>query len=69
MRVKVHILPTWKETKSVEVEKGTTVEGLIRELHLYPDAWIAVRDQTPIPLDEVLEDGDEIKLVAVVSGG
>ncbi len=69
MRIKVQMLPTRKRTETVEVEEGTTVEGLIRSLKLFPDAWIAVKDRAPIPLDEVLEDGDEVKLVAVVSGG
>ena len=69
MKVRVHILPTKKETKTVQLKEGETVEQLLHKLSLYPDAWIAVRLDTPIPLDEPLEDGDEIKLIAVVSGG
>lgn len=69
MKVKVRLLPTRKETKNVEVEKGSTVSDVIKSLGLYPDAWIPVKGDTPIPLDDVLEDGDELKLIAVVSGG
>ena len=69
IRVKVHLLPTRKETRKLHLDKGATVEAAIRALDLFPDAWIAVRGNEPIPLDEPLEDGDEIKLIAVVSGG
>ncbi len=69
MKIKVHLLPTKKEAKMLELERGATVESAIRMLGLYPDAWIAVKGDSPIPLDEALRDGDEVKLIAVVSGG
>ncbi|OGS41552.1 MAG: hypothetical protein A3K67_02610 [Euryarchaeota archaeon RBG_16_62_10] len=69
MKVTVHLLPTKKETRKLTLEKGATVEEAIRALRLHPDAWIAVRGSTPVPLDEPLKEGDELKLVSVVSGG
>jgi sulfur carrier protein ThiS len=69
VKVTVHILPTRKETKRLTLEEGATAEALIRELGLYPDQWIPLRNDIPIPLDEPLGDGDVVKLVAVVSGG
>jgi sulfur carrier protein ThiS len=69
MKVTARLLPTRKETRVVELEKGATVEDLIRELELRPDAWIAVRGDDPLPSDEELAEGDEIRLVSVVSGG
>ena len=69
MKIKVKLLPTQKETKVIDIKKGSTVDDAIRILGLFPDAWIPVKGDTPIPLDDVLEDGDELKLVAVVSGG
>lgn len=69
MKVTFHLLPTKKEKKVVELEKGATVEQAIRALGLFPDAWIPVKENTPIPLDEPLNDGDTIKLISVVSGG
>jgi len=69
MKVKVHLLPTKKEHRVIELRKGASVEEAIRALGLYPDAWIAVRGDEPLPLDEALNDGDELKLVSVVSGG
>ena len=69
MKVVVHILPTRKERKVLELKKGALAEDAIRALGLYPDGWIPVRDNQPIPLDEPLAEDDEIKLISVVSGG
>jgi len=67
--VTVRLLPTKKETKVLELKKGAKVEDALRALELYPDAWIAVRGDMPLPIDEPLNDKDEIKLISVVSGG
>jgi sulfur carrier protein ThiS len=69
MKVTLNLLPTRKERKVIELKPGSTVETAIRALGLYPDAWIALRADEPLPLDEVLDDGDELKLISVVSGG
>ena len=69
MKVTAHLLPTRKETREVELDHGATVETLIRGLGLLPDAWIAVQDGEPVPIDHVLSDGDDIRLISVVSGG
>ena len=69
MIVTVHLLPTRKETKRINLEKGSSVEQAIRMLGLFPDQWIPVRNDQPLPLDEELEDGDELRLISVVSGG
>jgi len=67
--VTVRLLPTRKETKVLELKKGAKVEDALRALELYPDAWIAVRGDMPLPIDEPLNDKDEVKLISVVSGG
>jgi sulfur carrier protein ThiS len=69
MNVKATILPTRKETVCVDLADGSTVEQLIRALSYLPDGWIALRHGNPIPLDEGLRDGDEVRLFSVVSGG
>jgi sulfur carrier protein ThiS len=69
MKVTLNLLQTLKERKVVELKTGATVESAIRALGLYPDAWIPVRGDEPLPLDEILKDGDELKLISVVSGG
>jgi sulfur carrier protein ThiS len=69
MRVLVNLLPARKETKVLVLDDDSTVERAIREAGLLPDGWLAVRGNEPLPLDERLEDGDEIDLISVVSGG
>jgi sulfur carrier protein ThiS len=69
MKVQVTLLPTRKETRVLELDELTTVERMIREMDLLPDAWLAVRNNEPLPLDSPLEDDDEIDLISVISGG
>jgi sulfur carrier protein ThiS len=69
MKIKILLLPERKKTKIIDIKKGSTVIDAIRAMDLYPDAWIPVRGDAPVPLDEVLREGDELKLIAVVSGG
>lgn len=69
MRVRVNLLPTGRETKVLDLDERATVEDAIRAIGLLPDGWITVRRDEPLPLDETLEDDDEIDLISVVSGG
>lgn len=69
MKVRLNILPTRKETRVLDLSGRPTVEDLIRAAELLPDGWIAVRDNEPLPLDEPLDEDDEIDLISVVSGG
>ena len=69
MMVTVHLLPTRKQTRVVELPDDATAEALMRTLGLFPDAWIALRGKDPIPSDEPLADGEEVRLYSVVSGG
>jgi sulfur carrier protein ThiS len=69
MRVRVNLLPTKKETRVLDLEDRATVEEAMRAAGLLPDGWIAVRRDEPLPLDEPLEDDDEVDLISVVSGG
>jgi len=69
MRVKVRLLPGRRRTRVLELSSRATVEDAIRTLGLFPDAWIAMRGETPVPLDERLREGDALKLISAVSGG
>ena len=69
MKVKVRLLPGKKRARTLELSARATVEDAIRSLGLFPDGWIAVRGETPVPLDERLRDGDDLKLISAVSGG
>lgn len=69
VRVEVTLLPARKETRALDLKAGSRVEDAIRALGLYPDEWVPVRGDTPLPLDGELRDGDRLKLIAAVSGG
>ena len=55
--------------KEYEVGAGKTLLHALREIDVKPEAVIAVRDGDMITEDEILRDGETIKLIAVISGG
>jgi sulfur carrier protein ThiS len=55
--------------KTWEIKPGSTVRHVIEAAGLNPEAILAVRDGKLINEATLTQDGDIIKLVAVVSGG
>ena len=55
--------------RSVELEEGSTVEDLLRALHLYLDSHLVTNSNRPLPITCVLRDGEELKIIQVASGG
>jgi sulfur carrier protein ThiS len=55
--------------KTWEVKPGSTVYHIIEKAGLNPESILAVRDGKLINEATLAQDGDTIKLVAVVSGG
>jgi len=51
------------------VEAGVTLEQALRELGILPETVLAVREGRIVPLSHRLEDGEELELVDVISGG
>ena len=52
-----------------EVKAGMTIYHALRKLGIDEHSVIPTRDGEVLTDDEILHDGDEIKLVAVISGG
>ncbi len=52
-----------------ELEGEYTVRQAIKKVGLNPESVLAVRDGELIVENTPLRDGDEIRLVAVISGG
>lgn len=52
-----------------EVKAGMTIRDAILKAGLNPEAVLAVRDGQLINEDTRIQNGDVIKLIAVVSGG
>lgn len=52
-----------------EVRPGMTLLSSLQKIEVLPESVIATRDGEMILEDEILHDGDEVKLIAVISGG
>jgi len=55
--------------KEYEVRAGMTLLDALKKCNIVPEAVIATRDGEMILDDEILKDGDVVKLIAVISGG
>jgi len=55
--------------KEYEVKPGMTLLSALQKISIVPESVIATRGGEMILDDEILKDGDEIKLIAVISGG
>lgn len=52
-----------------EVKSGMTVRSALEKLEILPESVIATRHGELMTDDELIELGDEIKLILVISGG
>jgi len=55
--------------KEYEVKPGMTLLSALEKINVVPESVIATRDGEMILDDEILKDGEVIKLIAVISGG
>ena len=56
-------------TREYEVKPGMTLLSALEKSDIIPESVIATRDGEIILEDEILKDGEVIKLVQVISGG
>ena len=68
MKIKVK-LSRINKTKEVNLEKGSTIEELLRKINLKPDTLIVMSKDKPVPIDDTLNDGQELTIIQVSSGG
>jgi len=52
-----------------EVRPGMALVDALKKIQVLPEGVIATRNQEVITEDEILKDGDEVRLIAVISGG
>jgi sulfur carrier protein len=55
--------------KEYEVRAGMTLLDALKKSSIVPESVIATRDGEMILEDEILKEGEVIKLIAVISGG
>jgi sulfur carrier protein len=51
------------------VKPGMTLLSALHKINVVPESVIATREGEMILDDEILKDGDVVKLIAVISGG
>ncbi|HID42093.1 MAG TPA: thiamine biosynthesis protein ThiS [Pyrodictium sp.] len=68
MPVKVRVIGA-PSVKLVEYRDGMTVRDVLWELGLLSSEYVVARNGRVVTEDEPVEDGDEIVLYPVVSGG
>ena len=54
--------------KEYEVKPGMTLLSALQKINVVPESVIATRDGEMSLEDEILKDGDSVKLIAVISG-
>ncbi len=52
-----------------KVRSGMTIRSALLRLDIQPEAVLPTRDGELLTDDEILQEGDEIRLIAVISGG
>jgi len=55
--------------KEYEVKSGMALLDALKKCGIAPESVIATRDGELMTEDELLKDGEVIKLIAVISGG
>ena len=55
--------------KEYEVRAGMTLLASLQKVSILPEAVLATREGEMILDDEILKDGQVVKLVSVISGG
>jgi sulfur carrier protein len=56
-------------SRTVELQGGRSVVKLLNEMGLNRESVLVVRNGTLVPGDGFLDDGDEVELRPVISGG
>ena len=55
--------------REYEVKPGMTLLDSLKKINVLPESVIATRESEMILEDEILHDGEVVKLIAVISGG
>jgi len=55
--------------KEYELNKSMSVNKIYKRLSISPESYLAVRDGKLLTENDIVNDGDTIKIIAVISGG
>jgi sulfur carrier protein ThiS len=68
MKISVTILPD-NSFKEVDIKSGSIIYDLLKKINLNPDALIILKDNKPIPIDDILKEDEKLTILKVASGG
>ena len=68
MKIKIKISPG-NTVKNIELKTGSTVYDLLKKIQLKPDTVIVIKDDIPIPIDDIINQNNELRIIKVASGG
>ena len=57
------------QKKEFNFKSGSTVQELLQQINLKPDTVIVMNKEKPVPIDEILVDGQSLTIIQVSSGG
>jgi sulfur carrier protein ThiS len=55
--------------RTYPVPSGTTIRHALEKIGINPDTVLPTRDGELLTDDELIRDGDHVRLIAVISGG
>jgi len=55
--------------KTFEVKSGMTLRDSLKKIDILPESILAILNGEMVLEDEILENGQEVKLISVISGG
>ena len=55
--------------KEIQIKTNSTILDLLNILNFKPDTVIVMKNDIPIPIDENLENDQELSIIQVSSGG
>jgi len=56
-------------TKKIELKSGSKILDLLKKINLNPDNLIVLKNNNPIPVDDILNEDQELNILKVASGG
>jgi sulfur carrier protein ThiS len=68
MKIRVKLIPQ-NTSQEIEIQNGSTILDLLRKLNRKPDGVIVLRNKTPLPVDDIIPDDQELSIIQVSSGG
>jgi sulfur carrier protein ThiS len=68
MKIRVKLIPqnTYQE---IDIKKGSTIVDLLRIIHRRSDSVIVLKNKTPLPVDDIIPEDQELSIIQVASGG